>query len=260
MAGINERWDAQQRSRWMRPDAARYLRPDIERYFTPAAWQAMTPAQRGQLSGAEVERKGRVVAERSIADLQRERSWLARQKLELLELYDLHLRLKALNPSQRSDHYLYQPRIPKHNEGGGRWTRDGGENGSDGRIQVAASYRDPRDPLGLNKRSPELIGGGGLGPPASSFHGSGTTPLKAVKGPPRNRPETINGVPYSGHAFDQMQNRGIFLSVVEHVLRNGLKRAGKGPNTTRYYDPINNISVIRNDRTGNIITLRGGDR
>ena len=128
MTGINERWEAQQRSRWMRPDAARYLRPDIERYFTPAAWQAMTPAQRRQLSGAEIERKEHVVTERSVEDLQRERSWLARQKLELLELYDLHLRLrlKALNPSQGSDHYLYQPRIPKHNEGGGRWTREGG--------------------------------------------------------------------------------------------------------------------------------------
>jgi hypothetical protein len=129
MNSINETWEAQQRSRWMRPDAGRYLRPDMERYFRPGAWQATAFAQ---LAGATVERKEHVAEEeRSVEDLRRERRWLARQKLELLQLYDLHLRLKlkALNPSQRSDHYLYQPRVPKGNPDGGEWTREGGGSG-----------------------------------------------------------------------------------------------------------------------------------
>lgn len=190
MAGINERWEAQQRSRWMRPDAARYLRPDIERYFTPAAWQAMTPAQRGQLSGAEIERKGHVVTERSIEDLQRERRWLARQKLELLELYDLHLRLKAQLYSEK--YSPNQPRVPKGNSDGGQWTSYGGGSGRGGRVRVAdlrsdrggindrrvisdadperplngrtaSRYKDPNDLLGLNKWRLEGGGGGGRG-------------------------------------------------------------------------------------------------
>jgi filamentous hemagglutinin len=64
-------------------------------------------------------------------------------------------------------------------------------------------------------------------------------------------------VPYSGHAIDQMQNRGIPPSVVDKAIRTGIPKAGK-PGTTRYYDPANDISVIRNDATGNVITVIPG--
>jgi hypothetical protein len=76
------------------------------------------------------------------------------------------------------------------------------------------------------------------GPPASSFHGRKRFQLQAPAGPPRNPPGELNGVPYSGHAFDQMQNRGLLPSVIDNVVRSGLRRSGNEPLTTRYYDPI----------------------
>jgi hypothetical protein len=54
-----------------------------------------------------------------------------------------------------------------------------------------------------------------------------------------------------------MQNRGIPPSVVDKAIRTGIPKAGK-PGTTRYYDPANDISVIRNDATGNVITVIPG--
>jgi hypothetical protein len=50
------------------------------------------------------------------------------------------------------------------------------------------------------------------------------SPLRAV----RNAPATINGIRYSGHALDQMQNRGIVPSVVERTL---LTQLPQGPQT-----------------------------
>ena len=98
------------------------------------------------------------------------------------------------------------------------------------------------------------------GPPASSFSGSSRAPLQAPAGvPPRNEPGQFNRVPYTGHAFDQMQNRGIPPSVVDQAITSGLPRLGNTPGTTRYYDPINNLSVIRDNRTGTVITVRPGD-
>jgi hypothetical protein len=112
--------------------------------------------------------------------------------------------------------------------------------------------------------APAILGRGsqpayGSYPPASSFVGSQRAPLQATAGPPRNSPGEFNGVPYSGHAFDQMQNRGIPPHVVDRAVRTGIGRPGKEPGTTRYYDPVNNVSVIRDNRTGNVITLRSGD-
>jgi hypothetical protein len=73
----------------------------------------------------------------------------------------------------------------------------------------------------------------------------------------QNQPATINGQNYSGHALDQMQNRGITPSVVEETLKNGTQLATRG-NAYHIYDPKNNISVIINNETKNIITVRVG--
>ncbi|MCW5746787.1 MAG: DUF4258 domain-containing protein [Alphaproteobacteria bacterium] len=73
----------------------------------------------------------------------------------------------------------------------------------------------------------------------------------------RNSATTIGGRQYSGHALDQMQNRGIMPSVVENTIRTGTAfptRAG----TTGYYDAVNNIRVITNTATGRVVTTIPG--
>jgi hypothetical protein len=73
-----------------------------------------------------------------------------------------------------------------------------------------------------------------------------------------NQPTTIGGRPFSGHALDQMQARGITPSVVENTIQHGRPFTGKTPGTTGYYDPVNNIRVITNDTTGNVIMVIPG--
>ena len=110
-------------------------------------------------------------------------------------------------------------------------------------------------PGGEKVRVP-LLGGGG--PPASSFSGNKLAPLQAPTGlSPRNEPGEFNGVPYSGHAFDQLQNRGIPPSVSDQALREGQQSPGNVPGTTTYYDPVNKITVVRN-ASGKVITVRPG--
>lgn len=73
----------------------------------------------------------------------------------------------------------------------------------------------------------------------------------------RNEATQINGRDYSGHALDQMQNRGLMPSVVENALRTGTQfptRAG----TTGVYDAVNNLRVIVNSETGRVITVIRG--
>jgi RHS repeat-associated protein len=97
------------------------------------------------------------------------------------------------------------------------------------------------------------------GAPASSFSGSLRNPLQAPGGSSRNAPGEFNGTPYSGHAFDQLQNRGITPSVADQAIRSGIPNPGNTPGTTRFYDPINNISVIKDNASGTVITVRPGN-
>ncbi|MFZ1852081.1 MAG: DUF4258 domain-containing protein [Nitrosomonas sp.] len=67
----------------------------------------------------------------------------------------------------------------------------------------------------------------------------------------------VCGRDFSGHAFDQMQARRIPPSVVENTIKTG------NPFPTRlgtfgFYDPINNIRVITNSKTGRIVTVIPG--
>ena len=73
----------------------------------------------------------------------------------------------------------------------------------------------------------------------------------------RNTPTTINNRNFSGHALDQMQNRGLTPSVVENTLQTGTKFPTK-PGTTGYYDSVNNVRVITNSDTGTIVTVIRG--
>lgn len=63
---------------------------------------------------------------------------------------------------------------------------------------------------------------------------------------------------YSGHALDKMQRQGIKPSVVENTIKSGEKIIGKTKNTIAYYEKINDITVVVDELTGNVITVTYG--
>jgi filamentous hemagglutinin len=76
----------------------------------------------------------------------------------------------------------------------------------------------------------------------------------------RNAPAEIGGRPFSGHALDQMQNRGILPSVVDNTIRTGSTFPTR-PGTIGYFDPVNGVRVITNSQTGQVVTvIRGAPR
>jgi RHS repeat-associated protein len=79
------------------------------------------------------------------------------------------------------------------------------------------------------------------------------SPLQTVP----NAPTTINGISYSGHALDQMQNRGIVPSIVENTIKTGTKYT-TDPGTVGYYDSVNSIRVVQNQDTKQVITVIRG--
>lgn len=72
-----------------------------------------------------------------------------------------------------------------------------------------------------------------------------------------NSPLVIQGRSYGSHALDQMQNRGFTPSVVEDVIRNGIKSPNKRAGRIQSYDPINDITVITEN--GKVITVSYGE-
>ncbi|WP_292534456.1 RHS repeat-associated core domain-containing protein, partial [Mesorhizobium sp.] len=76
--------------------------------------------------------------------------------------------------------------------------------------------------------------------------------LQTPPGKPRNAPGEVNGRQYSGHAFDQLQNRGLTPSVVEDTIKTGT-RAVKG-NVTVYTSRANDVSVVVDTSTGRVVT------
>ncbi|MDQ2807657.1 MAG: DUF6531 domain-containing protein [Chloroflexota bacterium] len=98
--------------------------------------------------------------------------------------------------------------------------------------------------------------GSSCDPPASTPVG-GKGRYGMVVEPGTNAPTTINGRPYSGHAIDQMQGRGIPPSAVENAINEGIGIPGTGGrvSTTRYYDRGNGISVVVNNTTRNVVTV-----
>ncbi|MBR2410787.1 MAG: hypothetical protein IKB08_03585 [Clostridia bacterium] len=95
----------------------------------------------------------------------------------------------------------------------------------------------------------------------SSAHapvGSKHNPIKFYQDR-RNEPTTINGRDYSGHALDRMQERGVMPSVVENTIKVGTPEAGNGPGATVYYDSINDVSVVLNEK-GKVVTTYFGKK
>ena len=76
--------------------------------------------------------------------------------------------------------------------------------------------------------------------------------------PVRSVGTTINGRRFSGHALDQMQNRGIPPSVVQNAIEHGISSLGNKPGTQIFTDMVNKIRVVINSTTGNVITVIPG--
>jgi hypothetical protein len=109
--------------------------------------------------------------------------------------------------------------------------------------------------------TPDMPVAAGYGAPASGFSGNLRFQLQSAAGvPPRNDAATIHGIPYSGHALDQMQNRGLFPSITNHAIRSGSKALGDRPNTSIFYDPTNNVTLMRDETDGTVITVIPGGR
>jgi len=97
-------------------------------------------------------------------------------------------------------------------------------------------------------------GGGGAGQDAgeaSTPIGSQKVPMVVPKG--TNTPTNINGIPYSGHALDQMQGRGLMPSVVKDAVENGSRMAGRGGTVICSGGP-GGATVVINPVTGVIVT------
>ena len=99
-------------------------------------------------------------------------------------------------------------------------------------------------------------GGGGDGAKSPSTPtGISGSPMDVPRG--TNTPTTINGVDYSGHAMDQMQGRGVPPSAVQNTIENGVNYPTR-EGTTGYYDPVNNLRVVTNSKTGLVVTVIPG--
>lgn len=94
---------------------------------------------------------------------------------------------------------------------------------------------------------------------ATGFLGSKRLQLKnAPFQKVRNTPTTINGRDFSGHALDQMQNRGFTPSVVENAINTGTRSAGNTSSTSVFTDAVNKLRVITNSETGRVVTVIPG--
>lgn len=72
--------------------------------------------------------------------------------------------------------------------------------------------------------------------------------------PRRNEPTDILGREYSGHALDQIQNRGLTPTVVENTIQTGTFAPGRFAGTGKYFDPVNNVTAIVDISSGRLIT------
>ncbi len=80
---------------------------------------------------------------------------------------------------------------------------------------------------------------------------------------PRNAPENIGGRDYSGHALDQMEDRGFTPSIVEETIENGDRTlrppaGSRHEGTTARHHTENNHTVVTSDETGRVVTTFKG--
>jgi RHS repeat-associated protein len=102
---------------------------------------------------------------------------------------------------------------------------------------------------------------GAIGEPEvepSSPTGRSGNPMEVEPG--TNAPGSVNGRDYTGHAFDQIQGRGITPSAVENTIQTGTPSEGNIPGTRVYYDRVNNLTAVTDSGSGRvIITSKSAD-
>jgi hypothetical protein len=117
----------------------------------------------------------------------------------------------------------------------------------------------------------ELVGGlgeaGGAGETTEAGAEGAETPASTPTGrsgsemdvePGTNAPGSVGGRDYTGHAFDQMQGRGIPPSAVENTIQNGTESAGNTSAETVFHDPANNLTVVTDTGSGRVVTVHHG--
>jgi hypothetical protein len=87
--------------------------------------------------------------------------------------------------------------------------------------------------------------------PSSTPIGRRGNPIEVKPG--TNRPTTIGGRIYTGHAADQMQGRGITPSAVEETIRNGQPSPGRNSGETEHIG-TNGVKVVTG-ADGQVITV-----
>jgi hypothetical protein len=101
--------------------------------------------------------------------------------------------------------------------------------------------------LGANTLTISLASGALVvmeGGPSSGSQGSKRAPMKNAPHQPLQNGDTLIGErPYSGHALDQMRNRGLTPSVVENAIKTGLRSPDPVVGRIRSFDPTNNLTV-----------------
>jgi len=117
-----------------------------------------------------------------------------------------------------------------------------------GRYTPEAKAKDPLNDFAI----------GIVPPPVGGFSGKKGWELKNPKyQSTRNAVTDIDGRLYRGHALDQMQNRGVPPSVVEQTIQNGkIVNVDQNLGTVDYYDPINKIKVILNEKDEVVTVIR----
>jgi hypothetical protein len=245
---INPRYLAHQRKRFLRQDWERYLRPDWERYMRPdwrdpKYWEGGVPrahlveladrnARRGKPMSAEeiaaaeqeIERERRAL-QKGIDELRRELGAIKR------DLLLRRLTAKAYNPDQ--------PRVPKGNDGAGRWTD---EDGTSGRIQLAqlggtltdADGRSYYKPGGHHEMPQGIYTKWGLPPETRKVFDEATTgniPRMRVRTTPDGAPEEHfwNG-PGGAHG---RYNEAVDELSRQFLLDNGIRRDQMTPDQAR---------------------------
>ncbi|WP_435393417.1 RHS repeat-associated core domain-containing protein, partial [Henriciella pelagia] len=116
-----------------------------------------------------------------------------------------------------------------------------------GRVAEAGAER--MNPLGAIKPIKKAIDD----IPASTPVGRRGSPMDVTPG--TNAPGSVGGRDYSGHAFDQMQGRGIPPSAVENAIGTGARSAGRTPGTSVFRDGTNGVSVVVDDASGRVVTV-----
>jgi RHS repeat-associated protein len=91
--------------------------------------------------------------------------------------------------------------------------------------------------------------------PASTPVGRLGEPTQVPRG--TNKPGIVAGREYGGHAFDQMQGRGVPPSVVENTIQTGTPSPDPIPGRVRYYDSVNNMTVVT-ESNGKVVTVITG--